>query len=70
MYPDEAEWGLHEHLTALTADLMNVLAWQNGGGKKQDYPKPIPRPGIESDQTYGKKPIPIDEMAEWLGWEQ
>lgn len=69
MYPEEAEWGIQEQLIAVIADYQAILAWQNGGGKKQDYPKPIPRPGIEdADKKYGNDALPIDEMAEWLGW--
>lgn len=69
LHPDEAMWGLTEQLLALNADMLNVLAWQNSGGKKKDYPKPIPRPGVEEDKTYGADAIPMDEMAKWLGWE-
>jgi hypothetical protein len=67
--PKDFQWGLSELLLAEIADAANVANWQRGGGKRRDYPKPIPRPGVEPDeQKYGAKPIPIDEMAEWLGW--
>lgn len=66
----EHEWGLSEQLLALVGDALHVANWQRSRGKKRDYPKPIPRPGVEPDaKTYGgKKPLPIDDMAEWLGW--
>lgn len=68
-YPDEAMWGLREQLLAAAVDALNVANWQRGSGKRKDYPKPIPRPGVEpTSKTYGSKPVPIDEMAEWLGW--
>ena len=70
MNPEEWEWGLAEQLLAQVADMVTVANWQRGAGKKRDYPKPIPRPGVESgDKTYGKKPLPIDAMKKWLGWD-
>lgn len=68
--PEAHEWGLLEQLMALTADQLAVSNWQRGAGKQKDFPKPIPRPGVESDKKFGKEAIEIDEMAEWLGWEQ
>ena len=67
--PETAPWGLQELLLAEIADALNVSNWQRSGATKRDYPKPIPRPGVESPTTtYGKGAIPYDEMAEWLGW--
>ena len=68
MNPDEAEWGLTEQLLAVVADYTAVGNWQRGQGKQKDYPKPIPRPGVQGDKRYGKQAVSIDEMAEWLGW--
>lgn len=69
-HPDEHEWDLQALLLAEIADALKVGNWQRGEGKKSEYPKPIPRPGIEPDsQTYGKGAIPIDQMAAWLGWD-
>lgn len=70
MNPEESEWGLLEQLLAYNADLTAVANWQRGQGKKKDYPKPIPRPGIETDKRFGKDAMSIDEMAAWLGWEK
>lgn len=69
LHPDDAEWGLPEQLLALNADYAAILAWQNSGGSKKDYPKPIDRPGITSDEEkHGNQPLPMDEMETWLGW--
>lgn len=69
MNPDEYEWGLPEQLLALQADYLAVLTWQNGGGKKADYPDQIERPGVvPNTKKYGKGALPYDEMAAWLGW--
>jgi hypothetical protein len=67
--PEEAAWGLQEHLLATIADYTAIGIWQRGQGSKKDRPKPIPRPGVETDQKWGKDAIPVDEMAAWLGWE-
>lgn len=63
------DWTRAELLAAEQVDLLAVSAWQRGSGKRKDYPKPIPRPGHEPESTtYGSGALPIDEMAEWLGW--
>lgn len=65
----DAHWGLTEQLLALATDALHVANWQRSGGKKRDFPKPIPRPGVTpSETTYGKGALPYDEMAAWLGW--
>lgn len=69
MNPDAHEWTLPALLLAEVADAVRVGNWQRGSAKRAEYPKPIPRPGVTpEEQTYGKGAIPIDEMAEWLGW--
>lgn len=69
LHPEEAEWDLSAMLLADIADALRVANWQRGGGKRSEYPKPIPRPGVEPDsKTYGKGALPVDEMKEWLGW--
>ncbi|WP_191480127.1 hypothetical protein [Nocardioides ochotonae] len=58
-----------ELLLAEVADAARVANWQRSGGKRRDYPKPIPRPGVDDpDTTYGRGALPIDDMAAWLGW--
>lgn len=68
-HPDEAVWGHQEQLLALIADTLAAANWQRAQGKKKDYPKPIPRPGVEQDKKFGNEAVSIDEMSSWLGWE-
>lgn len=70
MSPQDFPWTLEAQLLAEAADQLRVANWQRSGGKKRDYPKPIPRPGVEPDSTTygGKGALPYDEMADWLGW--
>ena len=67
---EDHEWTLANQLRAAEVDALRLANWQRGQGKKKDMPKPIPRPGVERDKTYGKEAISIDEMADWLGWER
>lgn len=67
---DDHPWGLTEQLLAAAVDALHAANWQRGAGKNRDRPKPIRRPGIEPDKKYGSQAIPIDEMADWLGWER
>lgn len=63
-------WGLREQLLAAAVDALNGANWQRGQGREQDRPKPIPRPGVEPDaKQFGRGALPVDEMADWLGWE-
>lgn len=68
MNPDEFEWTLTNLLTAEVADAVRVANWQRGEGKRSDLPKPIPRPGVQTEKRYGREAVPMDVMAEWLGW--
>ena len=67
--PDEAAWGLSEHLLAVIADTSRARVWQEGSGKAKDKPKPIPRPGIETTEktTYRYDVLPVSDMADFLG---
>lgn len=66
---DDHPWGLAEQLLAAAVDALNAANWQRGEGKQRDKPAPIPRPGVAPDKTtYGAQAIPMDEMADWLGW--
>lgn len=70
-HPDSADWGMSELLLAAAVDALNVANWQRAGGTQRDYPKPIPRPGVKSDDTQiGKGAVPMDEMAKLLGWDR
>lgn len=69
MNPGEADWTLSTLLLAEVVDSLRIATWQRGGGKKKDYPKPVPRPGITPDSTtYGKGAVSMDQIADWLGW--
>lgn len=67
--PDDYGWNLPEQLLALGVDQLAIANWQRAGGKKSKlpYPKPIERPGVRPTR-FGKAPISIDDMADWLGW--
>lgn len=67
MNGQDHHWTLTNLLLAQISDDLRVSNWQRGGGRRQDYPKPIPRPGYEPDEvTYGDGALPLNEMAEWL----
>lgn len=69
MNPSDHQWSLTNLLLAEVADGTAVGNWQRGSGKRKDYPKPIPRPGVKPDVTkYGSGPLPLGEMRAWLGW--
>lgn len=69
LYPDEAHWGLSEHLLALLVDVLQVANWQRGPAKRHEFPKPLKRPGLPVDERKHGTPTPLDEMHEWLGWD-
>lgn len=69
--PDTHLWSLTEFLLAEVADAVRIANWQRGSGARRDYPKPIPRPGVEPDRdskTYRGDALPLEDMAAWLGW--
>lgn len=67
--PDSWAWGLPEQLLAAANDSLRVANWQRAGGKRSEYPWPIPRPGVQPQQTSrGREPLPMDAMRKWLGW--
>lgn len=39
-----SDWDVQTHLLASAVDVLNIVAWQNGGGKQSSRPKPLPRP--------------------------
>lgn len=69
MDAEGSAWGLTEQLLAAIADASHVRVWQAGSGKRSDRPKPIPRPGVETDtKTIHKHEVlPVTDMASWLG---
>jgi hypothetical protein len=71
MNPENALWGLSDHLLAVIADAVIAGNWMQSkdGQKNRNRPKPIPRPGVEPDQKkFGGKAESIDTIRDWLGW--
>jgi hypothetical protein len=70
LHPDNALWGLPEHLLAVIADAVIAANWMQSrdGQKNRNRPKPIPRPGVEQDKRYGGKAESIETIRDWLGW--
>lgn len=65
----DSRWGLPEQLLAAAVDALRAANWQRGRARRHEYPKPIPRPGVEPEsKTFGGEALPVDEMNEWLGW--
>lgn len=68
LHPAEALWSHTDHLLALIYDKLAEHNWMisEDGRKRVRRPKPLPRPGIQSDDEtkhYRGKPIPMDQMA-------
>ncbi|WP_446224979.1 DUF5361 domain-containing protein [Nocardia sp. IBHARD005] len=70
--PDDWAWQLPELLLADIADSLRWLRWAKSTAARHGRPpKPIPRPGVNSGvEKYGTQPIPIEDMAKFLGWEE
>lgn len=71
--PEQSTWGLSEQLLALVADYLAWLQWAQteDGSKNRNRPKPIPRPGVESDdevRKFGSDPVALNALDEFLGW--
>lgn len=63
-----------EHLDLATHYLLSVANWQRAGDRKVKAPKPpdcmLPPEERETQKIGGSKPLPVEDMAEWLGWEK
>ena len=69
-YPEDSEWGLPEQLLAAIFDVLQAGNWQRGGGQGK-RPEQLERPGVKpARKVRGSGPIPMDEMAAWLGWDK
>lgn len=68
MFPKSAGWDSTNMLLAAVLDALNIIVWQGGKRKKSDFPRPIPRPGVENntERKFGGTPIEMDEMAAFL----
>lgn len=63
---EDAQWGLLEHLAARVADSLEVGNWQRQQKPNAPKPKPIPRPGVKSEEKrFGSDPIPIKDFDAW-----
>lgn len=62
-------WTVGEQLTAMVVDLVNVgnyyIAKANGA-KNLKRPKPIDRPWDSKPVTYGRDPVSIEEIDQWM----
>ena len=63
-------WTLEEQLSALVADRVQILIWQQtaDGQKGRSAPKPIPRPGFEDESTGTIKGtrMSVREAGRWM----
>lgn len=67
--PDSWMWSHTDHLLALVYDRLAEHNWMisRDGQRNVNRPKPLPRPGIEPDNSVrklGGRAIPVSEMAE------
>lgn len=65
-------WGLAEQLLAALVDEARTLMWSKtkDAKKGRNRPRPLPRPGVKTDEKYGKGAITTDAMDDWLGWSE
>ena len=68
----DSAWDLNNQLNALIADYLRILVWfkTKDGSKGRNFPKPIPRPGVEdgTKKRIGKgTKIKAADMAAILG---
>lgn len=71
MDPENARWGLSDHLLAVIADAVIAGNWMQSkdGQKNRHRPKPIPRPGVEPEaKKFGGKAESMHAIRDWLGW--
>lgn len=62
-------WSHTDHLLALVYDKLAEHNWMISvdGQRRTNRPKPLPRPGVEADDSvrkYGGRAIPVSEMAD------
>ena len=66
--PERASWGVTDYLLATIADALAVANWQRASQGRRapgPRPKPIPRPGAEEKQVFGRGAIRISDFNEW-----
>ncbi len=72
LYPDAAPWQLPQLLLADVVDSLRILIWQKtkDGHRNMRRPKPIPRPGVETESVMGTDVMSLDEADQFLGWDR
>lgn len=68
MFPKSAGWDLATNLQASMLDALNILIWQGGKRRRADFPRPIPRPGVDDshERKFGGEPVEMDDMKVFL----
>lgn len=64
---DDPSWSVTDYLLAMVVDHGAARLWQAAGGKGR-RPQPVPRPG--DVKKYRGDALPVEDMADWLGWDQ
>lgn len=63
-----------EHLDLAEQFLLSVANWQRAGDRKVKPPRlpdcMLPPEERETQKIGGSKPLPVEDMADWLGWER
>jgi len=66
-------WSITQHLLATLIEAVEALDWHfmcsrvKSGHSKPEKPRPIPRPGVDSDagRRIGRDPIPVSDFDDW-----
>lgn len=67
-FGEKSRWGESEHLLAAIYDLLNVANYQRivaSGKKGAKKPRPIPRPGANDREKFGRGAIPLSKFSNW-----
>ncbi len=70
MHPEASRWRTAEHLLADAADSLRWLAWArtDDGRRGRNMPEPIVRPGRQSNRERVGTATELDQMNDFLGW--
>lgn len=61
------EWGDAEYIAHAMEHTLRVLAWQNGSGRKSDFPKPMPTPADRARVSKKLDRTNVDRVNRILG---
>jgi hypothetical protein len=64
--PDHVWNNLTDQLLARISDALEVANWQRAEGKRSEYPKPIPRPGVEQPRHHGAQAVSMEDARQRL----